>query len=134
MFINKLPYTLGIPFEDCSIDLKFIEVNSHMGKLYKSQKLSEVYIFGKKFNSNCFLWFQHEKITRIKYLFDLKHFDLFYNSINENLPEGYFLKEDPLNNIEMYDCFINNLCISLNKLKDYISLEIWEIKSNNPSL
>nr|BFF36925.1 hypothetical protein BACT7_17870 [Tenacibaculum mesophilum] len=129
MFINELPYNLGTSFDDCNTGLTFIQENINKGKQYKSYKFSEVYMFGEVFDSNCFLWFKNNEISRIEYLFDLSYFDFFFNSINKNLSKEYFLEKDPLNSIEMYDCFLEEYCISLNKLKDYIRLEIWRIES-----
>lgn len=93
MFINELPYNLGTSFDDCNTGLTFIQENINKGKQYKSYKFSEVYMFGEVFDSNCFLWFKNNEISRIEYLFDLSYFDFFSIQLTKTYLKSTFWKK-----------------------------------------
>ena len=126
MLIGQLHYKLGEKYKINSIDLKLISTNIHKGKYYRSEKYSKMVLFNKVYEFKCFLWFKNDTLTCLEYFFNTEDFELFINSINNDLPKGFKLEKDPLNSIEMYDCYLDGYCISLNKYFDYFKLIIWQ--------
>ena len=103
IFINNLLYKLGTSFEENNIDLKLYE-DYNLSKCYRSYRYSEIYLFGKTFESICYLWFSKNKLITIEYMFPIKYLQLFISSINEELSINNKLAVDP--NIPKYKYYV----------------------------
>ncbi len=94
-FLSTIPYKLGSAFEENNIDLKLRNEFDNNVNFYSSYRYSEVYLFGKIFESVCYLWFTHNILNKIEYRFNEKHFKLFKECINRDLPLDSQLESDP---------------------------------------
>ena len=72
IFLDSLPYKLGTPFEEINIDLILKKKYSDGYSIYISDRYSEVYLFGKVFDSFCSLFFRNNILTTIDYRFNNK--------------------------------------------------------------
>lgn len=129
-FINNIPYKLGSLFNENNIDLE-LRKEFNATKLYSSYRYSEIHLFGKTFESVCYLWFMDNKLVNIEYRFHKKHMQLFINSINEELPINNPLDKDPFVKEHQYYVFQDGVAIHIINLdRDFFLLRV----SNMPSL
>ena len=131
IFLDSLPYKLGTAFEEINIDLELRKNYDDKYSIYISDRYSEVYLFGKVFESICSLFFSNNILTTIDYRFNNKYYTLFKESINEYLPTDKKLNQDPfLEKAQLYS-YYENTAISLIELnEDFFLLRL----SDNPSL
>ena len=115
IFLEQIPYKIGTSFEENNIDLE-LRKKFNVQSLYSSYRYSEIYIFGKVFESICYLWFMNNELSTIEYRFHKRHLQLFIESINEELPINNQLGKDPF--VENYEYYVyhNNVAIHLIEL------------------
>ncbi|WP_248722743.1 hypothetical protein [Seonamhaeicola sp. ML3] len=124
-FLSSIPYELGSAFEENNIDLKLRNEFDNNVNFYSSYRYSEVYLFGKVFESVCYLWFTHNMLSRIEYRFEIKYYELFKECINKDLPEESKLEPDPFVKGNPLEGYSGNLIIGLDKLsKNFFILKI----------
>ncbi|PZD78538.1 hypothetical protein DNG35_05610 [Mesonia sp. K7] len=130
LFIDSIPYKLGSTFEAISIDLQLVKHFTENLSLYRSYRSSEIYLFGKMFESVCYLWFHNNTLDIVDYVFHKSHYVFIKDSINEELPLEYNLRQDPnINEVRPYTYF-NKTAISLVELKrEYFKLQVSSIPS-----
>jgi len=129
-FINNIPYKLGSFFDENSIDIEFRK-EFNITKLYSSYRYSELYLFGKTFESVCYLWFTKNELVNIEYRFHKKYMKFFIDSINEELPKDNPLDKDPFVKEHQYYVFQDGIAIHIIELdSNFFLLRI----SNMPSL
>ena len=126
IFCQSIPYKLGSTLHKSNTDIEYIKSLKNDTEFYRSDKYSEVYLFGKSFESVCYLWFKDEILIRIEYRVHNKYFTLFLNSINDELQQGNKLTKDPFVNHRSYFTSLANLAIGLDEItKDYFMLSYW---------
>ena len=131
-FLKSHPYKLGSTFEENNIDLEHRKTLKSGIELYSSYRYSEIYFFGKPFESVCYLWFKEEVLMRVEYRFHNKYFELFLNSINDELEQDNKLIKDPFVSHRSYFISLSNLAIGLDEItKDYFMLRYWQSKEFN---
>jgi hypothetical protein len=112
IFLNNLLYKLGTSFDENNIDLELHKEYS-TSSFYNSNRYSEIYLFGKVFESICLLQFSRNKLITIQYKIEIKHLQYFKNSINIELPEDKQLKKDQFNPKPAIESYIDGVAISL---------------------
>lgn len=129
-FISNLQYRLGTSFDENNIDLE-LRKDFKVGKLYSSYRYSEVHLFGKVFESVCYLWFMKDKLSTIEYRFSKRFLGLFIKCINEELPIYNQLGQDPNMEKHKYYVYHNRVAVNLVNLdENYFILRV----SVHPSL
>lgn len=131
-FLKSHPYKLDSTFEENNIDLEHRRTLKTGIELYSSYRYSIIYFFGKSFEAVCYLWFKENVLIRIEYRFDNKYFDLFLNSINNELGQDDKLVKDPLVNHKSYFTSLGNSAIGLDEItKDHFMFRYWQPKEFN---
>lgn len=130
-FLNSIPYKLGSTFEENNIDLELREELKNNVNFYINYRYSEIYLFGKIFESVCYLWFSKGILDTIEYRFHKRYFELFKGSINDELPLNHKLTKDPFIKSFALESYVGKVVVSLVELnKDFFLLKL----SNYPSL
>ena len=131
-FITDIPYQLGTRFEENDVELSLSSDKQNINyRIYRSNRFSELYLFGKVFEASCKLSFFKGRLSSIQYEFPKEYFSLFINSINQELPNNNQLRQDPNMPKYKYYAFEKGIAIHLiDSYKDYFLLSI----SNTPSL
>ncbi len=111
-FISNILYQVGTSFEENNIDLE-LRKKLDAGKLYSSYRYSEIYLFGKVFESVCYLWYMDNKLTTIEYRFHNRFLEHFIESINDELPQNNKLNKDPFIEKHEYYAFQESVAIHL---------------------
>lgn len=115
--IDNLPYKLGSTFDENNIDLELRM--AHKGtSVYCSYRHSELFLFGNIYESKCYLWFAKDYLLSINYKMENKHFDFFKAAINSDLPNGYELEKNYLEEENLYTVSIDDITISLQCLDE----------------
>lgn len=114
-FLNSIPYEIGSTFEENNIDLE-LRGEFDISNLYRSHRYSEIYLFGKGFESICYLWFIKNRLTTIEYRFPMKYLELFKDSINHELPLSKQLIKDPFIPKIALESYVNKVAIGLVEL------------------
>lgn len=129
--LNNIPYQLNSSFEEINIDLKLRKQYSDKLSYYSSYRYSEIYLFGKIFESVCYLWFSKGVLDTIEYRIQNKFYKLFKESINAELPNDKKLSQDPFLKRPQLYTFFEKTAISLVELnQDFFLLRL----SRHPSL
>lgn len=124
MFVFSLPFNLGDSFEKNNIDLELLRKFEFL-KLYRSRRYSEIYLFGKTFESVCYLWFMDNELINIEYRFHIENKQFFIKSINEELPANNKLDKDPFFIEHKHYVFQDNMALSLIDLdKNFFLLRV----------
>lgn len=130
-FLSNIPYKLSSTYEENNIDLKLRKKCSDKVSFFSSYRYCEVYLFGNVFESLCYLWFSDGILDTIEYRFHKRYFELFKDSINDELPLGKKLLKDPFVKGLTLWVSVNSVAISLIELtEDFFLLKI----SKHPSL
>ena len=122
--IDNLPYKLGSTFDENNIDIELDKVYDDIS-VYKSYRYTELLLFGTIIEPLCYLWFAENHLLSITYKIDNKHFEVFKEGINSEMPIGYRLKEDPLQNGNPLTVYLDDVEIYLEKLdEDYFLFKV----------
>ncbi|MGO4912557.1 hypothetical protein [Leeuwenhoekiella sp. W20_SRS_FM14] len=129
--LNSIPYEVGSNFEENNVSLEFLKEFNEDSKYYASYRYSELYLFGRAFQAVCYLHFWKGVLNTIQYKIHKENFDLFRNSLNEELPIDKPLSKDPYSERFALESYSNGVAISLVQLNNnYFMLKI----SKNASL
>ena len=129
--LDSIPYRVGSTFEENNVSLEFLKEFNADSKYYASYRYSELYLFGRAFQAVCYLHFWKGVLNTIQYKIHKENFDLFRDSLNEELPIDKPLKRDPYNERFALESYCNGIAVGLTQLNEnYFMLKI----SKNPSL
>jgi len=125
--LDNLPYILGLRFKENSIDLEFRKKLNDGTDFYSSNRYNELYLFGKSFESICYLYFGNGILKQVEYKFQIKYFELFYDAISNELPRGKKLLKDPFVKEDSYLVFLENYNFGIEYLNaNYFLFKYWK--------
>lgn len=128
---DSIPYKVGSTFQGNNINLELLKEFNEDSKYYASYRYSELYLFGRAFQAVCYLHFWKGVLNTIQYKIHKENFDLFRDSLNEELPIDKPLSRDPYSERFALESYFNGIAVGLVQLNEnYFMLRI----SKNPSL
>lgn len=134
-FLKITPYKLGSTFHENNIDIEHRRTLKNGVEIYSSYRYSEIYFFGKPFEAICYLRFIEDVLIWIEYRFHNKYFELFLNSINDELQESNKFIKDPFIAHKSYFTSFGDIAIGLDELtRDHFRFRYWLYKEFNKSV